>query len=87
MNEEKAKKKKPRGEDAKEHKKPWAESYATVEDIKDFLGGRIYLRHNVITGRVECRLPSNYETMIGQWTVLDSSSDRFLTRTAHIRYA
>jgi hypothetical protein len=23
MNEEKAKKKKPRGEDAKEHKKPW----------------------------------------------------------------
>ena len=67
MNEEKAKKKKPRGEDAKEHKKPWAELYATVEDIKDFLGGRIYLRHNVITGRVECRLPSNYETDGTDW--------------------
>ena len=41
----------------KEHKKPWQETYATVEDIKQFLGSRIYLRHNVITGRVECRLP------------------------------
>ena len=44
----------------KEHKKPWQEVYATVEEIKDFLGGRIFLRHNVITRRVEYRLPSSY---------------------------
>ncbi len=41
----------------REHKKNWREVYATVEDIKQFLADRIYLRHNVITGRVECRLP------------------------------
>ena len=44
----------------KEHKKPWQEVYASVEEIKDFLGGRIFLRHNVITRRVEYRLPSSY---------------------------
>ena len=41
--------------------------YASVEDIKAFLGGRLYLRHNVITRRVECRLPSNYETDGTDW--------------------
>jgi len=41
----------------KEHKRPWQETYATVGDIKQFLGGRIYLRHNVVTGRAECRIP------------------------------
>ena len=49
------------------HAKNWREMYATVEDIKAFLGGRLYLRHNVITGRVECRLPSNYETDGTDW--------------------
>ena len=51
----------------KEHKKNWREVYASVEDIKAFLGGRLYLRHNVITRRVECRLPSNYETDGTDW--------------------
>ena len=55
------------GTQEKEHKKNWREVYATVEDIKGFLGGRLYLRHNVITGRVECRLPSNYETDGTDW--------------------
>ena len=45
----------------KEHKPNWKEVYATPEDIKAFLADTIYLRHNVITGRVECRIPSNYE--------------------------
>ena len=73
MDEEKPKKKRKKvaAEDggAKEHKKNWREVYATVEDIKGFLGGRLYLRHNVITGRVECRLPSNYETDGTDWHV------------------
>ena len=44
-------------ESQKEHKKNWQEMLASVEDIKSFLADRIYLRHNVITGRVECRVP------------------------------
>ena len=61
------KKKKAATDEEKEHKKNWREVYASVEDIKGFLGGRLYLRHNVITGRVECRLPSNYETDGTDW--------------------
>ena len=61
------KKKKAATDEEKEHKKNWREVYATVGDIKAFLGGRLYLRHNVITGRVECRLPSNYETDGTDW--------------------
>ena len=36
----------------------WKEYTATVEEIKSFLTDRIYLRHNVITGRVEYRIPA-----------------------------
>ena len=50
-------KKKTNDEVPKEHKRPWQETMATVEDIKAFLGDRIYLRHNVVTGRTECRVP------------------------------
>ena len=39
------------------HAKNWKEYMATVEDIQNFLMDRILLRHNVITGRVEYRLP------------------------------
>ena len=73
MDEEKSKKKRRKaaaegeGGEPKEHKKNWREEYATVEDIKAFLGGRLYLRHNVITRRVECKLPSNYETDGADW--------------------
>lgn len=70
MEEEKPKKKRKKkgaAESEGEHKKNWREVYATVEDIKDFLGGRLFLRYNVITGRVECKLPSNYETDGTDW--------------------
>ena len=53
----KKRKKKTAEEGEKVHRKNWREEYATVEDIKTFLGGRLYLRHNVVTGRVECRVP------------------------------
>ena len=53
--------------ESKEHKKPWREVYATVEDIQNFLMDRILLRHNVITGRVEYRLPSSYEHEGTDW--------------------
>ena len=42
-----------------EHKKPWREVYATVEDIQNFLMDRVLLRHNVITKRVEWREPQD----------------------------
>ena len=50
-------KKKTNDEVPKEHKRPWQETMATVEEIKTFLADRIYLRHNVVTGRTECRVP------------------------------
>ena len=43
------------------HAKNWKEYTATVDDIRTFLGGRVFLRHNVITGRVEYRLPDSSE--------------------------
>ena len=63
MEEEKPKKKRKQkaAEGSKERKANWKEYTASVEDIKAFLSDHVYLRHNVITRRVECRLPSNYE--------------------------
>ena len=46
---------------AKERKPNWRELLATVDDIKTFMADRIMLRYNVITGRIEYRLPSSYE--------------------------
>ena len=43
-----------------EHKPNRREVYASVDDIKDFLANRIFLRHNVITRRVEYRLASSF---------------------------
>ena len=61
MDEEKPKKKRKKAAaeegEPKEHKKPWREYTATVEDIQNFLMDRVLLRHNVITGRVEFRIP------------------------------
>lgn len=55
----------------KERKPNWKEVYAKVEDIKAFLSDRLFLRHNVITGRVEYREPSDLPTrlggVIGEW--------------------
>ena len=39
------------------HKKNWREYTATVEDIEEFLRDHVYLRHNVVTKRVEYRIP------------------------------
>ena len=43
-----------------EHKPNWKEVYSSVDEIKDFLANRIFLRHNVITRRVEYRLASSF---------------------------
>ena len=59
MEEDKPKKKRKKRETASERKPNWKEYMATVEDIQNFLMDRILLRHNVITGRVEYRLPSS----------------------------
>ena len=59
MDDNKPKRKRKKGADdaPKEHKKPWKEEYATVDDIQNFLMDRVLLRHNVITKRAECRAP------------------------------
>jgi hypothetical protein len=38
-------------------KKSWKEYTATVDDIMAFIADRVYLRYNVVTGRVECKAP------------------------------
>jgi len=58
MTERKDSKKKGRKADGHgEHRKAWQETAATVDDIKTFLEDHVFLRHNVITKRVECRIP------------------------------
>ena len=49
----------------KEHKPNWRETRATEEDIQNFLMGTLYLRHNVIAGKDEFRVPeiSEYAAM------------------------
>ena len=59
--------KKKKTETSGERKPNWKEYMATVEDIQNFLMDRILLRHNVITGRVEYRLPSSYEHEGTDW--------------------
>ncbi|MBR0275241.1 MAG: hypothetical protein IJQ76_03440, partial [Prevotella sp.] len=43
----------------KERKENWREYWATVDDIERFLDDHILLRRNVVTGRVECRIPES----------------------------
>ena len=41
----------------KEHQPNWREVRATEEDIQNFLMSTLYLRHNVITGKDEFKVP------------------------------
>ena len=71
--EESKNNKKPKG--AKERKPNWKETCASVEEIKEFLEDHVMLRHNVITRRVECRVPSSYEHEGTDWQPI---SDRIV---------
>ena len=71
--EESKNNKKPKG--AKERKQNWRETYATVEDIQRFLEDRVVLRFNVVTRRVEYRIPSGWTEEGGGWTEI---TDRLL---------
>ena len=52
-----SKKKSTEDGEAKEHKQPWQETYATVAEIKTFLSDHVYLRYNTVKHRVEARVP------------------------------
>ena len=67
MQKEKSKRSRQTEDLKKEHKPNWKEYTAMPEDIKAFLADRIFLRHNVITKRVECRIPSSYENDGTDW--------------------
>lgn len=56
--EEKTKTKTKAKPGVKERKKNWQETYATVEEIKEFLEDHVMLRYNVVTKRVECLSPN-----------------------------
>ena len=49
------------GDGGKEHKKPWQEEYATMREIRQMLSDNVFLRHNVIIGRPEFRVPMRDE--------------------------
>ena len=51
----------------KERKPNWKEYTATPDDIKAFINDRLFLRHNVVTKRVEYRLLSSYENEGTDW--------------------
>ena len=59
----------------KERKKNWREYTATVDDIQRFLADNVLLRHNVVTGRTEYRLPSSDTREATAW---DNVSDRLV---------
>ena len=67
MQKEKSKRSRQTEDLKKEHMPNWKEYMASPEDIQTFLADRIILRHNVITKRVECRIPSSYETDGTDW--------------------
>ena len=71
MEEEKPKVKKAAEESEKEHKPNWRETHATVEEIKAYLADRIYFRHNVVTKRTECRLPSGWKVVFFAFYLLN----------------
>ena len=45
----------------KEHKPNWRETHVSTEDIQKFLNDNVLLRHNVITGQPEFRVPERDE--------------------------
>ena len=61
---------------AKEHKKNWREYMATVEDIEWFLSNHVVLRNNVVTGRVECRIPES--DVFADWKADGLPTDQWL---------
>ena len=60
----------------KGRKANWKEYTATVEDIQNFLMDRVLLRHNVITRRVEYRLPSSYDSAGTDWQPINDRMDQ-----------
>ena len=78
MTERKEKKKGRKADGHGEHRKAWQETAATVDDIKAFLEDHVFLRHNVITKRVECRIPE-----AGPWNSVEfrTESVEFATAT------
>ena len=51
--------------ETKERKQNWREYTATVEDIERFLSDNVLLRHNVVAGRVEYRIPDAWPSESG----------------------
>ena len=79
MKEEEKKKKKKKTaneQEAKERKPNWREYHATVEDIEQYLSDHILLRHNVLTGRVECRVLKG--DLFDAWIAEGLPTDRWI---------
>ena len=79
--EKEEREKRKRKKEPKERKANWQEYTATVEDIQNFLMDRVLLRHNVITRRVEYRLPSSYDSACTDWQPVNDRMDQAVSAT------
>lgn len=70
-------KEKNKPKEQKEHKKNWKEYTATVEDIQNFIIDRIVMRYNIVTRRVEYRIPEPdvWNTTNSPHSMLNSAQD------------
>jgi len=70
-------KEKNKPKEQKEHKKNWKEYTATVEDIQNFIVDRIVMRYNIVTRRVEYRIPEPdvWNTTNSPHSMLNSAQD------------
>ena len=62
----------------REHKKSWQELTATVDEIKEFLDNRVFLRNNVITRRTEVHVLSQFADETDKGPYWTNISDRIL---------
>ena len=80
-----AKKKESKKEAPKEHKKPWQETTAGVQEIQDFLRGRIMLRRNALTGLVEMGEYHPFRQYLEHLPPWDGVSDHILAMSMSVQ--
>ena len=78
MDEKKPRKKKAAAD--KEHKTPWQETYATMEEIERFIDDRVALRYNVVTHRTEYHKWSGEKGVTHPWQPVNDRLENSLYR-------
>ena len=71
-----SKKQEAKSKEPRERKPNWQEYTATVEEIQQFLDGRVMLRYNVVTRRTECHQLTEFVDEMPQQVLWEPISDR-----------